>query len=218
MGANGMSSKPDYCFVCWRERQVRTETPLVLDDEPYCLPHARQAGYSDEEITAALPAVLKPGNTNCCAECASEGCDGTEKYCVCHSEPDSAPAPTVDVNERNDVRTKNSPPPARRSPGERAQCAADDCGKRLNVNNRTGYCSKHFYQSKAQGEKPAPSVKRATSAPKPAKAKAIVLASAPRAEMVTISVPVNGLDLWWARLQPAEKAAALSAYLQSARN
>ena len=56
--------------------------------EPHHCPPARRVDARQSAAPAEASAT-----PDCCAECATEGCDGTTKYCCCHAEqPTPAPA------------------------------------------------------------------------------------------------------------------------------
>lgn len=48
----------------------------------------------------AAPQPATPPKKDCCIECASEGCDGTTRYCICHTLPrQKTPIATSPVRE-----------------------------------------------------------------------------------------------------------------------
>jgi hypothetical protein len=92
-------------------------------------------------------------------------------------------------------------------------CGRQGCGARLTAANKSGFCAKHFYDSRRTADskpraprterKPEPEV-RAEMPPV-----AIVPPVEPEPETVTVKVTAKSLDLIWSRLSLPERASLL---------
>lgn len=211
-----------YCFRCWAHGR-KTPAVLTLDQEDLCGACA-QAEYSPDEIAIAkrIPNAIPPAPAK--SQQGGRGKTATEL----EASPARADAVPVDVNNRS--QRNGAMEPRVSAPPENV-CKAPQCEKVLNANNRSGYCSKHFYLSlKKDPEQDGRRRRRprVTTAARRTIAKAVRspqrlprLAAHARKynghDRVDIpSVPVGYLDEWWSKLEPANKGEAFSAWLQAA--
>jgi len=85
-------------------------------------------------------------------------------------------------------------------------CGESGCGKALRVNNRSGFCTKHFYRPKQKG---GAGRKRGRPAGVPKERVAPAAASNSRSDGV-LGVSEAALDGWWASLADEVKAEAFN--------
>ena len=95
-------SNMDNCIRCYSKDKTETRAALLLDDDPLCIFCAREDGYSDEEIAAAMAAFAEARKPKTMAVAADS--------CAMASRP----------NGENAVRTGHPQRPA-------AESAAEDC-------------------------------------------------------------------------------------------